>query len=60
MEAKVSPTVAQSVPVVRAEFMARAAPARSFGVKSLNRVAAWAYAMPRGPLSEDEAQRREV
>jgi hypothetical protein len=38
----------------------RAAPALSLSVKPLNRVAARVSEMPRGPLSEDEAQHREA
>jgi hypothetical protein len=48
-------TVALSVPVVWAASVARAAQAWSFGMQPMNRVAARASAMPRGPLSVDES-----
>jgi hypothetical protein len=46
--------------VVRAESVPRAVPALSLSVQPLNRVAARVSEMPRGPLSEDEAQHREA
>jgi hypothetical protein len=45
---------------VRAASVTCPAPARSFGVLPLSRVAARASAMPRGPLSEGESQHREA
>jgi hypothetical protein len=47
------------VAVVRAASVTCAAPAL-ISVQPLNRVAARVSEMPRGPLSEDEAQHREV
>jgi hypothetical protein len=60
VEAADSPKETFSASVVRAAAVTRAAPARSFGVQPLNRVAARGSAMPRGPLSEGESQHREA
>jgi hypothetical protein len=50
VEAAVFPTEALSVSVARAVSVTRAAPALGFGERPLNRVAARASALPRGPL----------